>query len=124
MTEPRPKTSTKDSKDRMILQQVHDLNYRFTHGIDAKGRQSECTSCHNTQTFCVQCHEAGGNITEGRFKPASHSVPGFTTLGPGSGGGLHAEEARRDIESCVSCHDVEGRDPICLTCHTDKGRVR
>lgn len=122
--EPRPKTSTKDSPRRTILQNVHELNYRFTHGIDARSKQAECGSCHVTQTFCVECHDAGGNITQGTFKPKSHMVPGFTTLGRGTGGGVHAEEARRDIESCMSCHDVEGRDPSCLQCHTVSGRFR
>ena len=124
MTEPSGKTSTKDSPRQMILQNVHELNYRFTHGIDARSRQAECASCHEAQTFCVQCHQAGGNVTQGTFKPASHLMPGFTTVGRGSGGGLHAEEARRDIESCVSCHDVEGHDPVCMTCHSETGFVR
>jgi hypothetical protein len=123
-TEPAHKTSTKDSPTQMLLQSVHELNYRFTHGLDAKTKMSDCQSCHSVQTFCVQCHEAGGNITQLRFKPSSHSVPGFTTLGRGSGGGLHAEEARRDIESCLSCHDVEGKDPSCMTCHLESGKVR
>ncbi len=123
-TEPAHKTSTKDSPKQTLLQNVHELNYRFTHGIDAKARQAECQSCHAVQTFCAECHNAGGNITQIKFKPASHSVPGFTTLGRGSGGGLHAEEARRDMESCIACHDVEGQDPTCMTCHLDNGRVR
>jgi c(7)-type cytochrome triheme protein len=122
--EPRPKTSTKDSPRHMILQNVHELNYRFTHGIDARSKQTDCESCHSAETFCAQCHQAGGNISQGTFKPKSHGVPGFTTIGRGSGGGVHAEEARRDIESCVSCHDVEGRDPSCMTCHLESGRVR
>jgi len=116
--EPRPKTSTKDSPKRMILQNIHALDYRFTHGIDARAKQSDCTSCHSMETFCVKCHEAGGNISQGTFKPQSHSAPGFGV------GGLHAEEARRDMESCMSCHDVEGRDPTCLTCHEPSGSVR
>jgi len=124
VTEPRAKTSTQDSPEQMVLQGVHELNYRFTHGIDAKARQSDCASCHNAREFCVQCHQEGGNITQQRFKPASHSVAGFTTVGPGSGGGLHAQEARRDMERCVSCHDVEGRDPTCLVCHAGNGKVR
>lgn len=122
--DPSARRWTKDSPDQMKLQSVHELNYRFTHGIDAKSRAAECQSCHEPQTFCADCHSAGGNITQPRFKPASHAVPGFTTLGPGSGGGLHAEEARRDIESCASCHNVEGQDPTCFTCHTETGRVR
>jgi c(7)-type cytochrome triheme protein len=124
MTDPRSKTSTRDGSAQMIQQNIHDLNYKFTHGIDAKSRQAECASCHSQQTFCVQCHETGGNITQVRFKPASHLVAGFTTLGLGSGGGLHAKEAKRDIENCLSCHNVEGQDPTCLTCHTESGRVR
>lgn len=123
-TEPRGKTSVRDGKDQMVLQNVHELNYRFTHGIDAKARQSDCASCHVQETFCAECHQAGGNITQLKFKPASHAVPGYTTLGFGTGGGLHAEEARRDLESCMSCHNVEGADPTCMTCHTETGRVR
>ncbi len=123
-TEPSHKTSTKDSPKQMLLQNVHELNYRFTHGIDAKAKQSDCQSCHSVQTFCAECHSTGGNISQLKFKPASHSIPGFTTLGRGTGGGLHAEEARRDIESCISCHDVEGKDPSCMTCHFENGKVR
>ena len=124
MTEPRAKTSTRDGKNQIVLQNVHELNYRFTHGIDAKARQSNCASCHSQETFCAECHQAGGNITQLKFKPASHAIPGYTTLGFGTGGGIHAEEARRDIESCMSCHNVEGADPTCMTCHTETGRVR
>jgi hypothetical protein len=124
MSDPAPRVSGKDSPNRIRLQNVHELGYRFTHGIDAKSRRSECASCHSAQEFCVQCHEAGGNINQAGFKPASHSVPGFAGVGRGTGGGLHAEEARRDMESCISCHDVEGRDPTCLTCHTEGGGVR
>lgn len=124
VTDPRPRTSPKDSPRQTVLQRVHDLNYRFTHGVDARSRQSECASCHDQREFCSQCHQAGGNITQAHFKPASHMVPGFVTLGHGSGGGLHAEEARRDMETCISCHDVEGQDATCLVCHAENGRVR
>jgi hypothetical protein len=123
-SDPVPRTSVRDLPDQLKVQNVHDLNYRFEHGIDARGRSAECATCHEPQTFCAECHQAGGNINQIRFRPASHDVPGFTTIGRGSGGGFHAEEARRDMESCVSCHDVEGQDPTCLTCHTDGGGVR
>ncbi|MBP1648580.1 MAG: hypothetical protein H6Q30_2025 [Bacteroidetes bacterium] len=124
MTDPRPNTGPKDDARRTVLQRVHDLNYRFSHGVDARSRQTECASCHDQQQFCSQCHQAGGNITQSHFKPTSHMVPGFVKMGIGSGGGLHAEEARRDMENCASCHDAEGQDPVCLTCHAENGRVR
>ncbi len=124
MADPRPKTSPKDSPKETVPMRVHDLNYRYTHGVDARSRQSECASCHDTQEFCSQCHQNGGNITQSHFKPASHIVPGWVTVGAGSGGGLHAQEAVRDMESCASCHDAEGQDPVCLTCHAENGKVR
>ncbi len=120
-TEPSHKTTTQDSPKQMLLQGVHELNYRFTHGIDAKSNQADCQSCHTIQTFCAECHNAGGNINQMKFKPMSHGVPGFTT---GPRGGLHAEEARRDMESCMSCHDVDGQDPTCMTCHLQSGKIR
>ncbi|MBS4029029.1 MAG: hypothetical protein KGZ58_10375 [Ignavibacteriales bacterium] len=118
MTEPSGRSSTKHSSKQMRLQQIHELNYRFTHGIDARGKSNDCASCHDNKSFCADCHEAGGNITQQKFKPHSHSVAGFVfPRGLSANGGRHAELARRDIESCMSCHDVEGKDPICAMCH-------
>jgi hypothetical protein len=124
MSDPQPRRSTKDSPNQLNLMNAHDLNYRFTHGIDARARQSECATCHDRQTFCAECHAAGGNITQQRFKPASHNVAGYVTIGVGSGGGIHAQEARRDMETCMGCHDIAGSDPTCLLCHTESGTVR
>jgi hypothetical protein len=94
---------------------VHDLNYRFTHGIDARAKQSQCQTCHSVESFCADCHFEGGGVALGGFKPESHQQPGFVMLS-GTGGG-HAELARRDIENCMTCHDLQGRDPSCLLCH-------
>jgi c(7)-type cytochrome triheme protein len=119
MSEPTVKFTHRDSPKLLNLQMAHDMNYRFTHGIDAKSKSSDCYTCHERETFCSPCHQAGGNVTENQFKPKWHDDANFTTFGVGSGGGLHAEMARRDIESCTSCHDVEGADAVCLTCHVD-----
>lgn len=119
MAEPSPRNSPGDSPLQMPLQMAHSMNYRFTHGIDARAKSADCYSCHSAQTFCAECHSTGGKISGGPYKPAWHLGAGFTTLGAHSGGGRHAEYARRDIESCVSCHDVQGGDPTCITCHTD-----
>ncbi len=103
---------------------VHDAGFRFTHGVLVQQRSSECQTCHDAQDFCSTCHMAGGNINQGSFRPFSHSQPGFTTVGVGSGGGLHAREARRDIEACASCHDVQAADPTCVLCHVDNDGIR
>jgi hypothetical protein len=105
---------------------VHDLNYRYTHGIDVKSKSSECTTCHQKETFCVECHiSTGGDYALGGVVPQSHTVKGFIIPGGyGSGGGEHSILAKRDIERCASCHDINGGDPNCIVCHTDNDGIK
>lgn len=125
MADPGPRLSPTETPRQMQLQVAHgDPNYRFTHGIDARSKASECANCHSQQDFCAACHAAGGDVNQTSFKPASHAVPNFAILGVGTGGGVHASQARRDIESCASCHDVRGGDPTCITCHVDPDGIR
>jgi len=118
MSVPGARTAYRVTPKELRLQAAHDLNYRFTHAIDARTRIVDCTSCHDRQTFCAECHQAGGGVLQGAIKPQSHFEAGFVTIG--AGGGRHAEMGRRDIESCVSCHDVEGKDPTCALCHSGR----
>lgn len=110
-----------DNTKQQVITRVHDLNYQYTHGIDAKGKTSECQSCHQVETFCVSCHNSSvkGDFALEGTTPFSHRQPNFVTIGVGTGGGQHAILARRDIESCSSCHDVQGADPNCILCHND-----
>ena len=124
MSQHSPRLSAIDRGQGMRLTKVHDLNFKFTHGIAAKGKALECQTCHSNEQFCSTCHEAGGNVNQGVFKPASHTAAGFVTLGVGSGGGEHARLAKRDIESCAGCHSTEGTDAVCITCHTDVDGIK
>jgi hypothetical protein len=110
-----------DNHKQQQITRVHDLNYRFTHGMDLKGKVNDCSSCHQTETFCAECHNppVDGDYSLGGIVPGSHSQPNFVTIGVGSGGGLHGTLARRDIERCASCHDVQGADANCILCHAD-----
>lgn len=104
---------------------MHDLNYRFTHRIDSKGKTFECQSCHQVETFCANCQAAENTDFAVRgIIPASHLKPNFFTIAVGIGGGEHAILARRDIERCTSCHDVNGSDPTCITCHLDSDGIK
>jgi hypothetical protein len=114
-----------DGAKRLQIVRVHELNYRFIHGIDAKGKTAECQSCHQVETFCSTCHQSElKDYGLGGIMPASHLKPNFFTIGVGSGGGEHATLARRDIERCSSCHDTYGGDPTCITCHLDSDGVK
>lgn len=115
----KPHTFIDGTKQQQISR-VHDLNFQFTHGIDAKGKEANCQTCHQVETFCVSCHESKtGDLYYTGIAPANHKSANFTTFGVGTGGGEHATLARRDIERCASCHESNGADPVCITCHVD-----
>jgi hypothetical protein len=119
-----PSNSGTGIKQQQITR-VHNLNYVYTHGIDAKGKTTECQSCHETESFCVNCHQGKeGDYSMGGVAPYSHLRQDFMILGVGTGGGYHGTLARRDIESCASCHDVQGGDPVCISCHTDPDGIK
>ena len=122
---PYSPSSSANGVKQQKLTRVHSLDYRFTHGIDAMGKTAECESCHQLNTFCTTCHQSKtGENALGGIAPFSHLKPGFMIIGVGSGGGEHAVLARRDIESCAACHDVQGGDPICIKCHTDPDGIQ
>jgi hypothetical protein len=112
-----PKTAAGDQG--LNLETAHALDYIYTHQFEAKAKTSECQSCHETESFCSTCHNQSG----GGVKPAWHNVAGFQTP-KGTGGGWHAILAKKDMESCASCHDVSGREPKCLECHNTNGSAK
>ena len=119
-----PKYATTMGTRGLVLPRVHELNFRLTHPLQATGRAQECAVCHEAQNFCQDCHESQGVDVAG--KPLWHGGPDWGALAGvvGSGGGRHAELAKRDMESCAGCHSTAGDDPTCLLCHTDFDGVR
>jgi len=112
-----------DREGLQKLTSVHNLNFKMTHGLDASSKSFECKTCHDPVTFCASCHQNGGEQLTG-VVPQSHFQTGFTTLGVNTGGGIHSQLARKDIELCQSCHDVQGSDPVCVRCHTDNDGIK
>lgn len=114
-----------DGAKIQAINRVHEINYRFSHGIDSKGKTAECQTCHQIETFCSECHQADNqDFAFSGIVPASHLKSTFKTIGFGSGGGDHASLAKRDIENCMSCHDINGGDPTCITCHFDADGIK
>jgi hypothetical protein len=108
---------------------IHPSDYESLHGVDARRNTPDCSTCHRLQSFCVGCHQRTGVTADPEGGLPGHKPnnpfgtgtqvktfhpPGWAreeALGPPSG---HAEQARRNIRSCVSCH----REESCLTCHS------
>ena len=110
-----------ESTSALIVERVHGLNFRFLHGLEARGKNSDCVTCHELDTgdFCAECHNPDSDLgIRPQWHGGSNWLAGIGTVG--SGGGRHAELARRDIENCATCHDTQGDDPTCLLCHMDR----
>jgi hypothetical protein len=41
-------------------QRVHDRNFRFVHGLEARFNPKSCGTCHQLDAFCAGCHIEGG----------------------------------------------------------------
>ena len=99
-------------KPQMIAR-VHEIDYRFTHPLDAKGKERECSTCHEITQFCIECHRTEAET----YIPQWHQ--GMDWAPSAFDGGRHEEFARRDIERCIACHDLQGEEPVCARCHID-----
>ncbi|MDT8324083.1 MAG: cytochrome c3 family protein [Bacteroidota bacterium] len=112
-----PRGEKIDDERQLTLQKVHSLTYRYTHGFDARAKSTRCETCHEPESFCTPCHQNGYDATGMRIVPQSHQLAGFATVGGGAAMNRHGKLAKMDIESCVTCHNVDGGDPVCAGCH-------
>lgn len=96
---------------------VHPLTYRYTHGFDARAKSTRCETCHEPATFCTPCHRNGYDIAGIRIVPQSHRLAGFVTVRGPESMNRHGRLAKQDMESCATCHEVDGGDPVCVKCH-------
>jgi hypothetical protein len=88
----------------------HAANFIQKHAADSWGRETQCSSCHNTELFCRSCHRESGLASRGRLDVAFHNAQPQWLL-------QHGRAARQGLQSCATCHAQ--RD--CLTCHSTIG---
>lgn len=113
-----PRGEKIDDERALTVQKAHPLGYAYTHGFDARAKSVRCETCHEQESFCAPCHETGYDATGMRIVPQSHQLAGFALVGGGAAQNRHGKMAIMDIESCVTCHNVEGGDPVCAACHS------
>lgn len=91
----------------------HPAGFLARHPASAYARETSCGECHNTGSFCADCHAQSGLVSSGTLQGGFHDAKrGFLLA--------HGPAARQSLESCVSCHAE--RD--CLTCHASLGGRR
>ncbi len=94
---------TECHQGKNLFNESHPPEFIATHSLSYISREINCTSCHQTRDYCIDCH-----VNVNYVIPANHVLPDWNSTG-------HAQEARMDYDRCSVCH-VQG-DPSCSTCH-------
>lgn len=97
-------------------EKFHEDDWMEIHPFRVSSGELRCGSCHNYQHFCLTCHRRSGVAWD---SPEEVHIPSGSTFHPEGwysyqGKSVHAEEAKRSIESCVSCHT----ESYCMKCHS------
>lgn len=95
---------------RDYVPKSHRSDFITLHPIKALDNPQSCLRCHD-QKYCNACHS--------RFPKGSLRIKSHLALGPDGQRyapalNEHAIEARRNLQSCQSCHP-EG--DVCIQCH-------
>jgi len=103
-------TKLVDRPDRRF---IHRQDFLGRHAVEARADPASCQRCHSTTQggSCETCHEHS-HVAAGTSSLNPHP-PGWGL--PGSGA-FHGDAARRNIQSCASCHD-QGDASNCVSCH-------
>ncbi|MBI5490347.1 MAG: hypothetical protein HY905_23625 [Deltaproteobacteria bacterium] len=97
-----------------LEQRFHPAGWITLHGAAERSTDLDCETCHRGQEMCLTCHRRAGVSFDspelGRTVPRGLSFHADTWS---SRPEEHARDARRNLESCVSCHSAGD----CLVCH-------
>lgn len=89
---------------------VHRGDFFSRHSTEVALERGTCLRCHGTP-FCDGCHQTSG-IGGGVAPGSPHPAGWLDALSPNG----HARAARRDLVSCVSCHESDA-ETTCVPCH-------
>lgn len=95
----------------------HRSDFVSIHPMKAQDNPQQCYRCHEAKSFCNSCHS---RFPKGSLRIKSHLMLGANGQKTAWGVGEHATEARRNLQSCQTCHP-EG--DVCIQCHSS-GKVR
>ena len=102
---------------RVRPRRIHPGDYLTTHVAQARRDQPRCASCHQVSRFCGECHSRLGlsplSAPDVRTATRYHPPEAIWVRGPA----MHGLEARRAMNTCVSCHSEQD----CVTCHGGLG---
>ncbi len=92
---------------------VHRFDFQTRHALEARSQPGRCVTCHQ-KTECDACHITRG--VSAALSGGANPHPRGWASGLGALTNQHGAAARRDLDSCASCHD-QGPATNCVTCH-------
>jgi hypothetical protein len=106
----------KDAARLNYIPKSHRSDFTSIHPIKALDNPQSCKRCHD-QKYCNDCHS---RYPKGNMRIKSHMTLGVSQSYSPVSASEHASEARRNLQSCATCHP-EG--DVCVRCHSS-GKVR
>lgn len=104
------------SFDRPSLSGLHRAGFFTRHPDEARSSPGLCATCHDSETFCRDCHAKRGVASmSGSTVGANGRSPHPPDWIRARGGG-HGRAARMDPIGCASCHGGAG-EALCVGCH-------
>ncbi len=108
---------SKGSSGRDSKPKSHRSDFVSLHPLKALDNPQQCYRCHEAKSFCNSCHD---RFPKGSLRIKSHLMLGANGQTTNWSVGEHASEARRNLQSCQTCHP-EG--DVCISCHSS-GKTR
>ena len=96
---------------RDFVPKSHRSDFITIHPIKALDNPQTCYRCHD-QKYCTACHD---RFPKGKLRIKSHLMLGPNGQRYAPALNEHATEARRNLQSCQTCHP-EG--DVCVQCHS------
>ena len=105
-----PDLSTRNYQ-RDYIPKSHRTDFIMIHPVKALDNPQSCNRCHDP-SYCNQCHS---RYPMGSLHIKSHLMLGINGQKYTAGLQEHATEARRNLQSCQTCHP-DG--DVCIQCHS------
>jgi hypothetical protein len=103
------------------MPRTHSADFISVHAVIAKDDPRGCQRCHDSRTFCADCHtrQIQKNRAGMAIKP---HAPTFIAGGVPDPAwvSLHKADARRNLQTCQGCHPSKG-DCSTSGCHPGLG---
>jgi hypothetical protein len=97
--------------DRPSLTGLHRAGFKARHADESRANPGLCTTCHDSERFCQDCHTRSGRVAGTGFTRSPHPEGWVRARG-----GEHGRAARLDPGGCASCHGGAG-EALCVGCH-------